>query len=1003
MILGLILLQVLYNLKLREGIMDNKLYHQIQGITEASLNGKLVFFVGAGVSTLSDYPQWWMLVDKYYEALYGCRKQGNFSSDEYLRIPQIFYNVRGETAYDDILKDFFQVKKPTNPIHDKILSMNPTHIITTNYDNLIDTACWKRGKYFSVISAEEDVAGATSSRYLLKVHGDFKRGYKGRYIVLKEDDYLNYEQNFPLISNLMKSIIATHTIVFIGYGLGDYNINMLLNWVRKLQKDSYHKPFFIRTDPKPIENENLVYYENKGLQIIDSASLVEKDQSDYLERYSVVMDLLIKSKEHKFISKDDDIVEYLYRKIRPLFSLKYVRKVDLKYVFENDYNFEVDGRVIPHKNSGFGYMERFFEIKEDVKKSDLSKKQYEKFIQISNFFNKNGIMCMDKDFSTLQVSLDIESLAYHCKYEEMENFIKAPSDSIEDDYKKAFFLACLGKWEEAYNLYSIIILNTVDEPNWWIHYLSHINRYRVYQSINQAVLHFKSVGVLTFGKLYEPFSNEFLTRIEREMEKFNVDDLFNGMPFEFQKKYKILEFLSDNQFLYNDTVKLFELTNKVRSEMSKGTISFGLSTDSIILLRLYENLRFLYENCLWAVSFSEFHQYIRYSMSLLIEKAEYERTRDIDEFELAFSRINSEFYIDYYDFVNISKTFKIDDIKYLERSCSIDKIKFTSQEEIEEYLVRLAEEIIKQFSANTMNIIFYTQFINGIKVAFYFARYAKISEDGFGKIVKALLFYFPEKEMDIGKRYLLLERLTINNGFPKSIISIVNDFLIAQAEKHSDENFSEYSSNGLFSRNFCALIMHFDNRFNSGSLSELTLNLTQDNKGQIDFMFGLIPLLSANAKSHLLSLKKVENIDDLMNAIQAGLIEELSPEHEDLIIRYLEQRKLDFITEKEKGINFLTSKDYLSTFGMWCFLKKLNNPKIKEFTGISDEFDFFVDPSKFDYKKFIPSWLKKYNEKLLKEISNNRYMHHHLIEILKERINNTNDKRYLEILMNHFV
>ncbi|MCI3987244.1 SIR2 family protein, partial [Bacillus vallismortis] len=91
---------------------------------------------------------------------------------------------------------------------------------------------------------------------------------------------------------LMKSIIATHTIDFIGYGLGDYNINMLLNWVRKLQKDSYHKPFFIRTDPKPIENENLVYYENKGLQIIDSASLVEKDQSDYLERYSVVMDLL---------------------------------------------------------------------------------------------------------------------------------------------------------------------------------------------------------------------------------------------------------------------------------------------------------------------------------------------------------------------------------------------------------------------------------------------------------------------------------------------------------------------------------------------------------------------------------------------------------------------------------------------------------------------------------------------------------------------------------------
>lgn len=125
------------------------------------------------------------MVDKYHEELYGSPKKGNYSSDEYLRIPQIFYNVKGEMAFDGILKDFFQVDKPTNPIHDKILAMNPAHVITTNYDNLIDTACWKRGKYFSVISAEEDVANATSSRYLLKVHGDFRKGFKGENVVFK--------------------------------------------------------------------------------------------------------------------------------------------------------------------------------------------------------------------------------------------------------------------------------------------------------------------------------------------------------------------------------------------------------------------------------------------------------------------------------------------------------------------------------------------------------------------------------------------------------------------------------------------------------------------------------------------------------------------------------------------------------------------------------------------------------------------------------------------------
>ena len=114
---------------------------------------------------------------------------------------------------------------------------------------------------------------------------------------------------------------------------------------------------------------------------------------------------------------------------------------------------------------------------------------------------------------------------------------------------KSIFLACLGRWEESYDLYSKIILNSIeDEPNWCVYYLSQINRYRIYQSITQAVTQFNGSGLLIFGRNYKPFTDDFLARIEREMTNFSIGDLFNGMSFEFQKKYKILEFLSDNQF-----------------------------------------------------------------------------------------------------------------------------------------------------------------------------------------------------------------------------------------------------------------------------------------------------------------------------------------------------------------------------------------------------------------------------------------------------------------------
>ncbi|WP_079708736.1 hypothetical protein [Paraliobacillus ryukyuensis] len=179
--------------------------------------------------------------------------------------------------------------------------------------------------------------------------------------------------------------------------------------------------------------------------------------------------------------------------------------------------------------------------------------------------------------------------------------------------------------------------------------------------------------------------------------------------------------------------------------------------------------------------------------------------------------------------------------------------------------------------------------------------------------------------------------------------------------------------------------------------------LTEEKQNQIVFLFKLLPLLSTNAKSNIHVYKKIENVHDLMNGLRIRLIKDFTPKHEELMIEYLEKRKLDYIVEKEKGIQSFSPTDYLRTFGIWYFLKEITNDKMKEFIGINDEYDFFVDPENFDYKKFIPSWLKNYNEKLLSEIDGNKYMKNQVIEILKERINNSNDKRYLEILMNHFI
>ena len=96
-----------------------------------------------------------------------------------------------------------------------------------------------------------------------------------------------------------------------------------------------------------------------------------------------------------------------------------------------------------------------------------------------------------------------------------------------------------------------------------------------------------------------------------------------------------------------------------------------------------DNVRFLYDNSIWSVNFTEIKQYIRNSLTMQFEKAEYDQTRDTDELGFFMGAGRSKFWIDYYDFLNITKSFGIEDVKYIERSCSIEKLTFSDFNEIE--------------------------------------------------------------------------------------------------------------------------------------------------------------------------------------------------------------------------------------------------------------------------------------------------------------------------------
>ncbi len=987
----------------------------INEINKASRHGKLVFFVGAGVSTLSGYPRWIELVDEFYEKLYGKRRDNGYvlSSDDYLRIPQVFYDVLGEhekDQYDSILKQIFNVEKNPNPIHYKILSLNPVHIITTNYDDLIEKTCWQRGKYFTKISSEKDVSGAISSRYLIKVHGDFSRGYKAENVVLKESDYISYDQNYPLISNLVKTIMATYTIVFIGYGLGDYNINLLLNWVKYLQKDGYKKPFFIRTDSEPIEDIDAKYYENKGLRIIDSATLVETDKDEYLKRYNTVMDMLIDSRNNMTQMSDNEVIDFIYHKIKPLTVLNTIRKIDLKYVFDEDYSFDLNGVVINNRISGQDYLERFFNISKkcDLELTDSTNEKY-KFIM--EFLSKNNIFGMASDSDEhrekrIEIANTIENPIYNADFNQVNTLLETKSNNLELIYKQAFYLAIVGEWEKSYDLYTEIISRAIETESLWLHYLSQINRYHLYQSVKQASRYFRTVGVLTYGTQFKPFSKEFSERIESELKNFNLNDLFQSMPEEFQEQYKILEFLGDNKFLYDETVKLFELTNKVKTSIKKGSVSLGgLTSENQILIMLYDTIKFLYENYMWSVTFNDFKQYVKNAMTLQFEKAEYDLTRDTDAFGFIEVIGRSGFYIDYFDFVSIVKTFNIEDIKYVERSCDISKIKFDQEEKIEKYLLRLVHKLETHYKDETlkMNIIFYNFFINEVKSAIYLAKYVSLSPECTTRLIEAILYLIPARELDNGKKYLWCDRLTTKNkSLPKDAILLIERFLLKEAKKRKDSTYSEMTSNSLSSVNFANLIHYYYPNYASSSLSEYAVAIAKTSTREIDYAYKLSKILTPESRKYLFNNKIVSDIKDVIDCLKAGDVNSFS-EYSNLVVEYVSDRIKDIKKNNEKGISVMYADNYLVEFASQFFMGELECEKLKDFKGVIAEYDMFIDPENFDYSKFDTVWLKRYSDDLLDKMSKNRHMRNNIIKILKERLTDTKDNTYFKILLKHFV
>ncbi|EWM53166.1 SIR2 family protein [Ruminococcus flavefaciens] len=286
----------------------DKIMKQIEKIREINKQHKLVIFVGAGVSRNSGVCSWWELVKKIaIETNYkdicekcelkhltytegdenaisckfndrSCQYEFNFSNDEFLKIPQYFYEEKGEEQYIQLLNEKFGGNYTPNIIDDLIFEIKPEHIITTNYDHLLeDTKNINVSKY-TIIKSDKELLTKPGKHYIIKMHGDKDDFDKCRInnIVLKEDDYLKYSHTHEIIESYIKSLLFDKTFMFVGYSLSDNNLKLIMSYIdyyAKSQGIKNRSPHYLITNKIDHKERDNKYWNNKNVEVVDLSTL----------------------------------------------------------------------------------------------------------------------------------------------------------------------------------------------------------------------------------------------------------------------------------------------------------------------------------------------------------------------------------------------------------------------------------------------------------------------------------------------------------------------------------------------------------------------------------------------------------------------------------------------------------------------------------------------------------------------------------------------------------
>jgi SIR2-like protein len=275
------------------------------------LAGKVAFFAGAGISTESK---------SVYKETFLERRAAELGIDPAIGFPavmsrycaqpngriKLLHEIKGHFEHID---SFPEMNREASKFHRELATLcHVRNLITTNWDSYFERYCMA-----TPFVADPDLAfWEAADRRVLKIHGSVSNFGS---IVATAEDYALCARRLSkgVIGSLLKTILATQTVVFVGYSLKDPDFKLINGFVTKQMK-SLHRQAYVVT---PFQSEAEEFRKDGLIPIVTDGTYFVRQIKQHAVHNQLLLDDGLYSAASELLWRVREEHDLLHEKLKP--------------------------------------------------------------------------------------------------------------------------------------------------------------------------------------------------------------------------------------------------------------------------------------------------------------------------------------------------------------------------------------------------------------------------------------------------------------------------------------------------------------------------------------------------------------------------------------------------------------------------------------------------------------------------------------------------------------